>query len=219
MALSEPQLWRRFVVRGYHPLDAPGQRPQRLRRRAALLRRVAPHVATFRWEEHTFQRDPGAEAGMARCLSALSGGPVSDLQLCGDCPSLESEVAQAALQHLSSVTRLELGTCSEETVAAALAALGSRLRSLQLRTWELSSEVLESTVQLPQLASLHIEAYAWPALDALTRLSQLKQLVLLDCRGGSVDHGMQPPVPASFSAALERFSYEARHGMFQVGSC
>lgn len=217
---EEPKLWRSITVRGSHVCERPAERSLRLVRQAAVLRRVAPHVRCFRWEEFTTIVHLADGAGLAHCLSALQHSRLQKLQLCGPCPSVATPAGMSALQQLSSLsslTSLELGACCAAAAANALGALSSHLRSLQLSTQTVTPVLLHSIAQLAQLTTLHIDAYDWPQLGALTRLSQLRQLVLLDHRVHG-DNALQPPPPASFPAGLERFSYGSKYRTFQASN-
>ncbi|PRW44546.1 L domain [Chlorella sorokiniana] len=217
--LSEPGLWRLFTMLIHRSSETREQQSQRLKRRAALLRLVAPHVVRFRWEEHTDKWRLAATRCLERCLAALSSSQLAELQLSGPCISLAGAPAAAALRQLSSrVTSLSLGACLARPASVVLAALSSQLHSLQVSTAGLPPELLGSIVQLRQLTALRIETYAWPDLSSLTRLSRLRQLVLVDVRVGGPGR-MQPPMPASFPAGLERFSFHCKYRTFKVAGC
>ncbi len=217
VCFGEPALWHSFTVHARRVSEAATELVLRLGCRAALLARVARLVRRFRWEEHTEEWQLTAALCLYSCLAALHGGQLEQLQLSGPCPSLAGADAVAALQQLgSTVARLHLGACSAGTAAYTAAALCNHLRSLQLSTRELPPALLNSIAHMPQLTALRIEAYVWPDLGPLTRISQLRQLVLLDVRFLGGDE-MRPPEPASFPAGLERFSFECKHRSFEVG--
>ena len=219
VCFAEPALWHSFTVHAYRASEAAGEQALRLGCRAALLWRVARHMRCFRWEENTEEWQLTVALCLYHCLAALRGSQLEQLQLSGPCTSLAGPDAEAALQQLgSTVASLHLGACSAGPAAFAAAALGSRLRSLQLSTRELPPALLGSIVRMPQLAALRIEAYAWPDLGPLARISQLRQLVLLDLRVDGED-SLQPPEPASFPSSLDCFSCESKHRSFEVVSC
>jgi hypothetical protein len=215
--LAEPGLWRAFTMRAHRSSDTAEEQARRLERQVALLRSMAPHVVRFRWEEHTDKWRSAAAACLRHCLAALSRDQLVELQLSGPCVSLAGAGAAAALPQLSGrVTNLALGACSLQPALATLAALGSHLCSLQLSIDSLAYSLFDSIVQLPQLTALRIEAYVWPDLRTLTRLSHLQQLVLRDLRATSQCR-MHPPLPASFPAGLQRFSYHSKYRTFEMG--
>ncbi len=219
VCFAEPALWRSFTVHAYRVSEAAGEQALRLGCRAALLWRVARHVRCFRWEEHTEAWQSAAALCLSRCLAALHGGQLVQLQLSGPCISLAGANTIAALQQLgSTVTSLQLAACLPVPAAVTAAKLGSRLRSLHLNIIELAPALHDSIVQMAQLTALNIHAYDWPDVAPLTNLRQLKQLVLLDLRMAADDTDMDPPEPASFPAGLERFSYESKYRTFHV-SC
>ncbi|KAI7837611.1 hypothetical protein COHA_008537 [Chlorella ohadii] len=219
VCFDEPALWRSFTVRAYRVSETAAEQVLRLGRRAALLACAARHVRRFRWEEHTEELQSAAALCLYHCLGALRGSQLEQLQLSGPCTLLAGADAVAALQQLgSTVASLHLGACSAGPAGFAAAALGSHLRSLQLSTRELAAALLGSIAQMPQLAALRIEAYAWPDLSPLTRISQLRQLVLLDLRADGQD-SMRPPALSTFPSCLERFSFESKHRSFQVAGC
>lgn len=220
---SEPALWHNMHVTAYC-FETVAEQQRRLERREALLRRVAPLARCFTWRQHIDEEEcegyaevqeaeEAAQVGLARCLSALQPGQLAELRLHGDV-SLQG-AAGAALRQLTSIRSLLLECCTEQGTATAVAAIGSNLCSLHLHTASLSPAVADSIGQLAQLTELGIQAREWPELGALTRLSQLKQLVLLGSSDQS-ERPMQPPPPAKFPAGLEQFCFESRQHPFQA---
>lgn len=215
---AEPRLWRDFEVSIVTSQPAAETLALQVERQAALLRHVAPLVQRFSWTVLVLGHRPGplssaGEAGLGCCLAALQPGRLAQLELWSSVNSLES--TGAALQRLAGVTCLVLESRNPDLVAASVASLGSHLRDLQLELEDLPPAVLTSIAQLVQLTALGLAAENWPPLGVLSRLSQLKQLVLLDS-GGAAQHRMQPPLPSGLPAALERFSFESLSRTFQA---
>lgn len=237
---AEQGLWHIFTANSYtYPGNGTGKaaarsaakRNRRFRRQEVLLQRVAPHIACFHWDtpagfglmsnpglQPRAPSDPPAEASLACCLAALHPGRLTELQLPGYFASLGA--ASSPLRQLTSTTSLALYGHREPVLGAVLGMLGGRLCSLQLSGGHLTATALGSAVQLaPQLTALHIEAgKEWPGLGSLTRLRQLKQLVLEGSGPALGTAPIKPPLPASFPAGLERYSFESRYFDFQASS-
>lgn len=172
---------------------------------------LAPHVTAFSWEYFTIISSL-FQPVLALCLAALQPGQLAELQLWGNLRLQEPTVD--ALHRLSGVTRLVLDMNSSTSVQAALGALGSPLRSLELLMDAPPPALLDTIVQLTQLTALAMRAMQWPALDPLTRLCCLKQLILtvaIMARGPT-----QLPPPASFPAGLDRYCFDSEDQRFQV---
>lgn len=150
---------------------------------------------------------------MARCLAALQPGQLAELQLWGNL-RLQAPAVEA-LHRLSGVTNLVLVMNSNTSVQAALGALGRRLRSFQLEMDAPPSALLDTIVQLTQLTALGMLAKHWPPLDPLARLCCLKQLILNEPNMASGP--TQLPLPASFPAGLDRYSFDSLDDKFRGG--
>lgn len=209
---AEPELWHEIEVVGRHEGETEANQRLRLSHQAAQLRRIEAPVHCFRWRQAHLDNATDA-AYLACCLSALQHKQLAELRL--DAPLGLQGGVSAALQQLASISSLALERCTSLEVCAALQAVGCRLRSLQVQLFDLSPAALSSITQLAQLTALGIWAGAWPDLGTLTRLSQLKQLVLHD-GGYSGQEGMHAPEPASFPSGLERFDYSSNSRTFQV---
>ena len=226
---AEPGLWRSFRASNCG-VRGSAEQSVLLEQQAALLRRIAPHIMCLTWEQSDYGV-PAREA-LVPSLAALPPGRLAELELWG----FKQDVLVAVvpqLQRLTGVTSLELGCKGGKAADAALAALssptgclaalGSRLRSLRLsigyedmvsamRATQppgLSPAALAGIVQLAQLTALGLSAGRWPPMGSLTRLSQLKQLVLAS---NSYPPLQIPeiPEPASFPGGLEHFMLRSR---------
>ncbi|PRW44489.1 small GTP-binding [Chlorella sorokiniana] len=235
---AEPGLRRPFQAATFR---TSAQQALRLSEQEAELLPIAQHLVSFCWSENESERDflgllapeslptaasaAAAAASLARCLSALRGGRLAELQLEGVCSSVEG--AAPELQQLRLVTSLELYDCKDQVVAVVLAAMGGRLQSLYLDFTSPAPALLDSLAQLPQLTALGLAARRCPSLAALTQLTRLKQLVLFDTESfdplaalrGNAPAIWQPPPPSSLPASLERFAYDGDHYGFEVAGC
>lgn len=213
---SEPALWRKF--------EAPFQfyshscRATEVCERLALLRRVAPQVAAFKWL-HLSRNDAAALDSLPTFIAALQPSQLTQLKL--QSIHVLPAAAVGTLQLLTRLTKVSLVGCGRDVTAQMPSLLPSGVRSLTLASdhgW-LSAQILEQLVQRSELTKLSLRQFgSWPALDCLTRLSRLRLLKLFDYRRGSREDTpstMHPPEPAAFGGPLG-CKIEAFLSTFQV---
>lgn len=199
---SEPALWRKFEA--LFQLYSYSCRATEARERLALLRRVAPQVAAFKWR-HLSHNDAAALASLPTFMAALQPSQLTQLKL--QSIHVLPAAAVGTLQLLTRLTKVSLVGCSRDVTAQMPSLLPSGLSSLTLGSdhgW-LNAQLLEQLVQRSELTKLSLRQLgSWPALECLTRLSRLRKLELLDYRRQREDPPctLHPPEPAAFAGPL-----------------